>query len=105
MEEASQVELSSTGSELDSKDEIKLQPSVKEISNNGESISFESFGPSPNGHILSVLEAFDRDNKSDTSSGGEQWNNSSVPCLEDFIFGLADPDRSYQNPFQLTDDV
>ena len=56
-------------------------------------------------NLLSFLETFDRKSSNNTSEESASWNDSSIPSLEDFIIGLADKDKSYQNPFQLTDDV
>ena len=51
-----------------------------------------------NEQFRNMMEAYDQ------SSDGV-WRESSDPSLDGCIFGLADPDKYFQNPFQLTDDI
>ena len=115
LSEASGVSLSSTGSELDSRESTPNtggaveDVSVKTKSTLSSGQGFSSINSSFREDLVSFLETFDYNgsagSRSNTSNENRQWDESSIPSIEDFLIGLTDNEKLYQNPFQLTDDV
>ena len=98
LEEAAGVGLSSTNSELDEKDRGMSD------NENDTNLSFDSLSPGFNDHLRKFLEKHDC--PATSPNGTEtQWGSSSDPSIEGAILGLVDPESSYNNPFQLTDEI
>ena len=71
---------------------------------NDTNLSFDSLSPGFNDHLRKFLEKYDC--PATSPNGTEtQWGSSSDPSIEGAILGLVDPDSSYNNPFQLTDEI
>jgi len=98
LEEAAGVGLSSTNSELDEKNRGMSD------NENDTNLSFDSLSPGFNDHLRKFLEKYDC--PATSPNGTEtQWGSSSDPSIEGAILGLVDPESSYNNPFQLTDEI
>ena len=76
------------------------------MSDNGNitNLSFDSLSPGFNDHLRKFLEKYDC--PATSPNGTEtQWGSSSDSSIEGAIVGLVDPESSYNNPFQLTDEI
>ena len=106
LQEAANANLSSTGSELDSREEADspLASIQSGLSDNDVQLEFASLSSGTNEQLIRVLdEHMGTETRSAASSFS--WNDSSDPSLDGCIIGLADPERIFHNPFELTDDI
>ena len=115
LEEAANVELSTTGSELESKEDFNKQASKEDFnscdgpegtSSNGGNLSktsdaFDTLSSGTNEQLLRLLDEYA--SASDNSSSA--WEDSSDPSLDGCIIGLADSDKIFHNPFELSDSI
>ena len=99
--EEAQVELSSSCSDIDSSSSAKasLVETPEEGRDGSSLIEFESISSSLNEQLAFMVDSIN------PGSNTIQWEESSDPNIEDAIIGMADPERCYQNPFQLSEDI
>ena len=106
LDEGAQVELSTTGSDLDSVVSDGKADMNNQGNCGGSSVNdFESISSSLADQIVSMLNAVTQDNESENEGASSGWGDSSDPSMDGFIIGLTGDETYYQNPFQLTDEI
>ena len=105
LEEASRVKLSTTRSDLDSVEEVVSGISgdtlnVRSRQEDSDRIpSFDSTSSSFLEQLRLVLEEIG------SSGSTDAWGDSSDPDVEGMIINLLDPEKEFQNPFQMSLDI